>query len=159
MDKLILFIFLSLTIVSCTSAPDMLKKQENLLKKELEKIDWSKVDIYPSVGLCDSIESQSEKNHCFYDFIHKELQVRLDQDTLYGTFLDLDTIQILVRIKPDAHIEFNVYNMADSLKIQRQSIDSLLKLKQSGFPDVYPAFKQGIPVTTEFVMPIVLTRK
>lgn len=158
MDKLILFIFLSLTVVSCNSGTESSKRQQELLNKEMKKIDWSKVDTYPSVSCCDTIENKELRQVCFYDFIHKELQNRLVSDTLYGNFSNLDTIEILVTIRPDFNIGFEVFKMTDSLKSQRNAIDSLLNIKQRGFPEVFPATKQGIPVTSEFIFPIVLVR-
>lgn len=127
-----------------------------LLQEEMKKIDWNKVDAYPSVDACDSLFNESERKQCFFDFISSQLQARLDLDTLTSVYPQADTLEVLVTVFPDAHIEFALQTTTDSLQLQSQQLDSILRLRLDGFPEINPALKRGVPIKTQFVLPVIL---
>ncbi len=157
MNKLLLSIFLGLILLGCNSAES--PGIEQMLELELTKVDWTKVDTYPSITACDSILDPLQKKECFYGFMANELQGRMSQDTLKGNFIDVDTIKVLVTITHSSEVIFKLVPLEDSLKNQNYILDSLLQSKAKNFPNVYPATKQGVTVNSEFILPIVLIRQ
>ncbi|MEC4112580.1 hypothetical protein [Myroides pelagicus] len=158
MYRLFFLVALSFTFTTCNFSSSKIGKEGELLQKELDKIDWSKVDTYPSFEGCDTLEEIAQRKACFFDSMTKELQLRFSQDTLYGKFKDMNEIQILVTVNADSKLELVAYNLPDSLAVQAKLIDSLLVSKKRDFPAIYPATKRGVPVTSQFIVPVVLTR-
>lgn len=156
MNKLTLFVFLSIVMTSCQWTAKKLPDENRLLKEEIDKIDWTKVDSYPSVEQCDSLFDETERKKCFFEFITQNLQEELSLDTLIGRFEQLDTLKVLVIVQTDSRIQLELYDFPDSLKTQTMSIDSLLKVKERNFPVVQPAIKRGLPVKSQFLVPLIL---
>ena len=154
--------FLILLFVSSSSCDYFTKpipSKEVLLEKELKAIDWNKVDQYPSIVECDSIENQAQKQQCFFEYLTSIIQQKLSQDTLPFESVDIDTIIVKVIVFPDATIEFEPQFPQDSVAYDKIKIDSLLNEKLKDFPRINPAIKRGIPVKTQFVLPVILKKE
>lgn len=156
MKKYGLPLFFVFLLFACQSKQQQAVDEELMVQQALEKIDWTKVDAYPSVDRCDSLLSETERQQCFFEFISSNLQERLHLDTLVGVYPKIDTLQVLVTIFPDAKISFEPYQVSDSLAFESNEIDSILQLRLEDFPQINPALKRGIPVKTQFVLPIIL---
>ncbi len=148
----ILFLFLSACGWSDKKIPD----GDVLLKEELEKIDWTQVDSYPSVELCDTLLDDAQRKQCFFDYLTARLHEKLKLDSLTSKHPKIDTIEVRITVFPDAHLEFEPFYVSDSLKFRSQEIDSLLQLRLMDFPEISPAIKRGIPVKTQFILPLVI---
>jgi len=55
MKKSWIVFFMPFLMTSCQWVNSTLPNEQNLLEEELSKIDWFKVDTYPSFKQCDSI--------------------------------------------------------------------------------------------------------
>ncbi|MCS4237331.1 hypothetical protein M2306_002633 [Myroides gitamensis] len=151
--------FFPVVFTSCQWMSAQLPNEQELLEEELNKIDWTKVDTYPSVASCDSIFDETARKTCFFDYITAALEENLRVDTLRGTFATLDTLKVLVTIQADAQVSLSLYQLNDSLKQQLKSVDSLLVEKSKKFHELSPATKRGVPVTSQFVLPLVLHKQ
>jgi hypothetical protein len=145
-----LLLFGLLLLVACKDIGGRVPSKEELLKKEMQSIDWKSVDEYPSVAACDSLPDKEQRRNCFFDFIRQTIQERLNADTLPADYPAPDTLRVTVTIFPDAHVGFAC---ADA---QWVACDSLIHARLADFPSVNPALKRGLPVKTEFVLPVVL---
>ncbi|WP_430614257.1 hypothetical protein [Flavobacterium sp. JP2137] len=148
----ILLLFLS----GCGWSDKKIPNGDLLLKEELEKIDWTQVDAYPSVDLCDSLLDEAQRKQCFFDYLTVRLQEKLQLDSLTSRHPKIDTIEVRITVFPDAHLEFEPYYVSDSLRFRSQEIDSLLQLRLVNFPEITPAIKRGIPVKTQFILPLII---
>lgn len=149
MRKTLLFGILVL-LVSCKEIGGRVPSKEELLQKEMRSINWKTVDEYPSVAACDSLSDKSQRQACFFDFITSTIQERLNSDTLPAGYPENDTLKIKVIVFPDSHVEFAPGDEPS------QAYDSILSVRLSDFPKINPALKRGLPVRTEFVLPVVL---
>jgi hypothetical protein len=68
----------------------------------------------------------------------------------------LDTIEVKVTVFPNAEVTFEPQFPRDSVAYDTIKIDSILKSKLVDFPKINPAIKRGIPVKTQFVLPVIL---
>lgn len=143
-----------LTLISCVSDKKVPDPQE-LLRKELHTIDWTKVDEYPTVDACDSIKGKEENKMCFFTSVSNELQNKILADTLITQIRGLREMNILVTISKDSEIHFQC-EPSDSVRYNVRYLNTLMSNKNEGFTKVHPALKRGIPVTTKFVLPISL---
>ena len=150
-------LFLVLFLVnSCQYFDNKVPSKENLLKKELKAIDWSEVDEYPSVQDCELLENKAAQKQCFFEFLSAQIQDKLNVDTLSILYPELDTIEVKVTIFANSKLLFEPQFPQDSLTFDAIKVDSILKMKLVDFPKVNPATKRGLPVKTQFILPLIL---
>lgn len=151
-----LFLFLLLSAASCqwfdAKAPD----EDELLQKRLKEINWKEVSTYPSLAECDAINDEEQRRECFFSSMTQLVQERLNVDTLAVLYPETDTIEVKVTVYPDASLKFEPQFPQDSVAYNKVKIDSILKARLADFPKVEPAQKHGIPVTTQFILPVIL---
>lgn len=135
-----------------TKAPD----EDELLQKRLGEINWKEVSTYPSLAECDAITDEEQRRECFFSSMTRLVQEKLNTDTLAILYPETDTIQVKVTVFPDATLKFEPQFPQDSVAYNKVKIDSILKTRLADFPKVEPAQKQGIPVTTQFILPVIL---
>lgn len=152
---LVLIVFFSLQ--SCQFFDKKVPDEKELLQQELKKINWKEVDQWPSFIECDSISDKENQRNCFYQMMLTQLQEKLRDDSIANLFPQLDSIQVKVTIFSDSKVKFEpVVN--DSVNLNRSQLDSIFQLRLADFPKVNPAIKRGIPVKTEFQLPVVLKK-
>jgi hypothetical protein len=150
--------FFSFAVSSCQLFEKKGPSEEELLQKELQKIDWKKVDAFPSVDACEVITDEAQRKQCFFEYLTQTIQEKLSVDTLATLYPEIDTIQVKVTVFPDASLKFEPQFPRDSVAYDKIKIDSILHAKLADFPKVNPAIKRGIPVKTQFVLPVILKR-
>ena len=130
--------------------------EKELLDKQLKEINWKEVDVYPSVIDCEKNTDETQKKQCFFEFMSNTIQQKLSVDTLKILFPKLDTIEVKVTVNPDASMQFEPQFPKDAIAYDTIIIDSILKLKLVDFPKVNPAIKRGMPVKTQFILPVII---
>ena len=127
-----------------------------MLEKQIKAINWDEVDEYPSVVACEKISDANLRKQCFFEFITSEIQQKLSIDTLSILYPELDTIEVKVTVFSDATLQFEPQFPKDSVAYDTIKIDSILRTKLVDFPKINPAIKRGIPVKTQFVLPVII---
>lgn len=148
---LIVFIF-----NSCQYFDKKVPSEKELLQRELKAINWKEVDEFPSVADCEKIEDKTKRQQCFFEYITQLIQIKLSVDTLSILYPELDTIEVKVTIYPNSRLQFEPLFPKDSVAYDRVKIDSILKARLVGFPKINPAIKRGIPVKTQFILPVII---
>ena len=157
MKKIILTVFLSVLLFSsCKYFEKQVPSEKDLLQKELKSINWKEVDEFPSVYGSDTIENKIERQQCFFEYMTQLIQHKLSVDTLSVLYPELDTIEVKVTVYPNSRIIFEPLFPKDSVAYDTVKIDSILKARLVGFPKINPAIKRGIPVKTQFILPVIL---
>lgn len=151
--------FLLLVILlfnSCQYFEKQVPSEKELLQKELKSINWKEVDEFPSVVDCEKIENKKQRQQCFFEIMTQLIQQKLSIDTLAVLYPELDTIEVKVTIYPNATMKFEPQFPKDSVAYDTVKIDSILRARLVDFPKVNPAIKRGIPVKTQFILPVIL---
>ncbi|WP_026703427.1 hypothetical protein [Flavobacterium soli] len=143
-------------INSCQYFDKQVPSKEELLQKELKAINWNEVDELPSINECEQIQDKTQRQQCFFDFLTAKIQEKLSIDTLSILYPELDTIEVKVTVFPDATLKFEPQFPTDSLTYDKVKIDSILHARLVDFPKINPALKRGIPVKTQFILPVIL---
>lgn len=151
----IVFIFFN----SCQYFEKKVPSEKELLQKELKSINWKEVDEYPTVADCETITDKKERQKCFFDVMSKLIQEKLNVDSLSIMYPDLDTIQVKVTIFPNSKMKFEPEFQKDSVAYDTIRIDSILHARLVDFPKVNPAIKRGLPVKTQFILPVIIKAK
>ncbi len=141
---------------SCQYFETPVPSEQELLEKELKSINWKEVDEYPSVIDCEKIEDKKQRQKCFFEVLTQLIQEKLSVDTLSILYPELDTIEVKVTIFPNATMQFEPQFPKDSIAYDKIKIDSILKVRLVDFPKINPAIKRGVPVKTQFVLPVIL---
>lgn len=154
MAKHLMIFAILLLLGGCKHFENQVPIKAVLLEKELQSIDWTEVDEYPSVEECYSIADKDARRQCFINYLINAIQQRIASDTLTIRYPELDTINVKVTVFPDSTVTFepeigkNVY--------KPELIDSLIRTRLANFPKVSPALKRGMPVKTQFNLPVIL---
>ena len=148
--------FVFLIFNSCQYFDKQIPSEKELLQKELKSINWKEVDEYPSVVDCEKIEDKNQRQQCFFEVLTQLIQEKLRVDTLSVLYPELDTIEVKVTIFPNAAMQFEPQFPKDSVAYDKTKIDSILKIRLVDFPKINPAIKRGIPVKTQFILPVIL---
>ncbi len=151
-----LTLLLILLLQSCQYFEKQVPSEKELLEKQIKEINWKVVDVYPSIADCEKIIDVSQKKHCFFEFLSATIQQKLSIDTLKILFPKLDTIEVKVTVNSDATMQFEPQFPRDTVAYDTIRIDSILKLKLVDFPKVNPGIKRGIPVKTQFILPVII---
>lgn len=152
----LILLLLPLLFNSCQYFDKQVPSEKELLEKELKSINWKEVDEFPSVAECDTIENKTRRQQCFFEVMTQLVQEKLHIDTLSVLSPEIDTIVVKVTIFSNATLKFEPQFTKDSVDYDAKKIDSILKARLVNFPKVNPAIKRGIPVKTQFVLPVVL---
>ena len=141
---------------SCQYFEKKVPNEKELLDKQMKEINWNEVDEYPSVADCEKLSDATQRKQCFFEFLTATIQQKLSVDTLSTMFPKLDTIEVKVTVLPNSEMEFEPQFPKDSVAYDTIKIDSILRVRLVDFPKVNPAIKRGIPVKTQFVLPVII---
>lgn len=150
--KKVASLFLILLLASCQLFDKKAPDEDELLEQRLQEIDWNAVSAYPSLPQCDSISDKEAKKECFFSAMSALVQERLNVEPIAALQPDLDTLELTVTVFPDATLLF----YSDSTAVNSVKIDSILQSNLADFPKVEPAQKEGVPVKSRFILPVVL---
>mgnify|MGYP003582585189 FL=1 len=154
------FFFLAFLLLnSCQYFEKKVPSEKELLQKELKSINWKEVDEYPTVTECESIADEKQRQKCFFDVMAQLIQEKLQIDSLSILYPELDTIQVKVTVFPNSKMKFEPKFPKDSVAYDTIKVDSILHARLIDFPKVNPAIKRGIPVKTQFILPVILKAK
>lgn len=155
MAKLGLFLCFFL-LLSCEMINSGKVSQDEIVREEMEGINWSEVDRYPLFEACDETASVQEQKQCFQsEFVKHFYSTLSSRKLVVRRHLD-DTIKVHLLV--DARGEISIVSVDQSQRVADNlpALDALLELTVDGLPKVYPAIKRDIPVSTRVVLPVVL---
>ena len=154
--KKALALLVLILISSCQYFGGEVPSKKELLDKELKAINWNEVDEFPSFSECDKIKDQRMQKQCFFEFLTQTIQEKLSSDTLTMLYPELDTIEVKVTVFPNSTMKFEPQFPKDSTAYDSIKVDSILQSRLVNFPKVYPATKRGLPVKTQFILPVII---
>lgn len=155
MKRIVLLLALALT--SCSYFEKQVPNEQELLQKELKSINWNQVDEYPSIAECERLTDANQRKQCFFEFLSSTIQQKLNTDTLLVLYPELDTIEVKITVNPDATLIFEPQFLQDSTAYDKKKIDSILRARLINFPKINPAIKRGVPVKTQFILPVIIS--
>lgn len=144
-----------LLLLGCKQFDNTVPDKDQLLQKELQAINWNEVDELPSVAECDSVTGKELRRQCFTDFLTSTIQQKISIDTLAVLYPEIDTIKVKITVFPDSSVTFEP-ELDTNLVYDPKKIDSIIKDRLANFPKINPALKRGIPVKTQFMLPVIL---
>ena len=129
------------------------EKNKNLEKIDMD-VDFTSVDFSPSFKVCDSLINKLKKTDCFRTTMHQEIYKSLAENSIQLKKDVDETIVVVIKIQADKQVVLASIKASDSLLKYIPSLKEMIKKSIADLPDVYPAIKRGIPVTTQYKLPI-----
>lgn len=153
LQRIFIIFFFGSLLVSC----------EFFQKKELPKesiidtvIDFNSVDVFPLFPKCDSIPSQQKQKICSQIKLSEHIYASLSKNQIITSKKVNDTIFVKLNIDNIGKVTLKHLQSSEFIQQQIPKLDSLISTGIANLPKLKPAIKRGIPVTTEFTLPIVL---
>jgi len=153
----ILFLLLFLGLISCDTI--FSKKQETTEKTVLKPIDFNSIDAYPLLPECKEISSRIQQEQCFYTMLSKRIQESINKTPILLDSVSKGTIMVKLQVSELGKITISSIVTSDKIRQNSIKLDSLLRVSVVNIPKITPATKMGIPVTSEFTLPIIIEQE
>ena len=149
-----------LLLVLCFSSCDYFDKKkvysEDILKEDLQTINWNDVDEYPTFSSCDSSSTKDQRKQCFETTLTTYITTQLSNEIIVVTEDINDTIIITFQISEKGKLTVLDIKSSNLIKSQIPKMDTLLVKSLKGLPQIFPAIKRSQQVKTEFKLPVVI---
>lgn len=145
--------FCGLLLVSCEFFQKKKISEEEMIDTI---IDYRSVDAFPLFPTCENIPSQDKQRVCSQIKLSEHIFASLSQSNIITARKVSDTVFVKLQVSSKGKVILTNIKASENLKKQIPTIDSLLKSSVSSIPVLKPALKRGIPVATEFSLPIVV---
>jgi hypothetical protein len=129
------------------------EKNKNEDKLDMN-IDYSSVDSSPSFKVCDSIIDKAKKTICFRTTIREEISKSLAKYSIKVKKPVDETIVVTITIQSNKQVKLSKLEASDSLLPEISDLKEMIEKSIDELPEIYPAIKRSIPVTTEYKLPI-----
>ncbi|MGB1451283.1 MAG: hypothetical protein ACPG7E_06195, partial [Marinirhabdus sp.] len=127
---------------------------ETFYGEELKTIGWDKVDRYPIVGNCGETLATKDQKPCFETALAQHIAAYLANKPLETKQPLQSTATLYFEITRQGALSVQK-SRVDSLTIhQLPNIEQWLAESVASLPVTAPAYKRGIPVNTQFTLPV-----
>ncbi len=148
-------LFGSLIIVSC-SYFEGAKKNDSMLKIDTI-VDFNTIDEFPLFPNCKNIPSREKQQICFQIEMSQHIYAALQEHQLNAKEVVNDTVMVKLKVDDLGKISLSEILISEETKALIPNFDSLVNVSIENLPKLEPAIKRNMPVTTEFILPIILT--
>lgn len=156
MKHVFLLIFLLLLATSCQFFETEKVSSEKIYKEEMETIDWKDVDSYPSFSNCENALEKHEQKECFINTISTQLYKSLNHEDIVATRDVYDTVKVNFEVSSSGKLSILQIKMDTVLQKEFPNLQTWLLQSIDSLKPVAPAYKRGIPVKTQFTLPVII---
>ena len=147
--------FLLILLLSLTVSCQFFETDKKLTDQEIEEIvDFSVVDVSPSFAVCDSVIDKAKKTTCFRQTIYQHISKSLAKNIIEVNTPINETVSVQLFIDKQGEVTLKKIVSSAQLKTAIPHLDSLIQQSLQSLPNLFPAIKRGIPVSTQYELPI-----
>ncbi len=132
---------------------------ETFYQEELKSIDWKDVDQYPAFPSCENLTEKSSQKTCFENTLSTHLRQSFGKHNAQAVRDLNDTVKLAFSINNKGKLIVNNIDIAPSIGQEFPQLNAWLMEGIDTLHPVAPAYKRGIPVATQFTLPIVIKTK
>ncbi len=129
---------------------------ETIYEEEIKTIEWKEVDRYPSFPACESILEKPAQKECFINTVNSHLYQAISHQDLVAIREVYDTVKVKFEIGSSAQLSIIEIEMDSVLKNDFPDLEMLIRKSIDSIKPLSPAYKRGVPVNTQFTLPIVV---
>ncbi|WP_194850224.1 hypothetical protein [Nonlabens antarcticus] len=150
--RLFLAIISLLLLNSCKTETQKNDEATTQAMDRFKNLDTKSVDVFPQFVDCDELETTSD---CFYARMHELIQTRLSTDTLNMEIKQKDSLVAVFTVTDKGQIRYDSIAYCAN-HLDRTFMDSTLNSKLVDLPKIDSALKQGVPVASSYLVPVVV---
>lgn len=147
-------IALLLLLTACKTDQEIQLEAQEKASLRFQELDKSQLDAYPLFDGCDEMVNNAD---CFYSHLQQLINDRLAMCDLDLQLAARDSVVASVTVLKSGQIRYDSILQPGLNHIAHKKIDSLLQSRLAHLPAIQSALKQDIPVTSSYLLPIVLT--
>lgn len=156
MVKYSYLVFLWLFASSCQFFETEKVSSEEIFDQEIKTIDWKDVDRYPSFANCESALEKPEQKACFINTISTRLQHSISAGQMIAVRQLRDTVKVYFEVNSNGHLSILSIKMDTVLQKEFPHLQQWIVQSIDSLRPVAPAYKRGIPVRTQFTLPVII---
>lgn len=119
-------------------------------------IDFNSVDAFPLFPNCKDIPAREKQQICFQMEMAQHIYTSLKAYDLNTRETVEDTVLVQLKVNASGKTTLSNIRIQEKTKHLLPNFDSIVRVSLDNLPELKPAIKRNIPVTTEFTLPIVL---
>ncbi len=151
-----LFTLLLLLATSCQFFETEKVSSEEIYKEEMQTIDWKDVDRYPSFSNCENKLEKPEQKECFINTITSNLYKSISSEKMVSVREVYDTVKVNFEVSKTGELSILEIKMDTVLQKEFPNLEKWLLQSIDSLQPVAPAYKRGIPVKTQFTLPVII---
>jgi len=151
---LFLMLISALTLTSCNY---FIPKQSPQNVKNIDTlIDFTKVDAFPLFAECKDIPSLDKQKICFQIKMAEHIQALIKSGVFKTPTQSSDTLLVFLKVLQSGKTQIVSVKSSSKNVVYERLLFNILQLKVDSIPTLLPALKRGMPVTTQFELPIII---
>ncbi|MDV7186019.1 hypothetical protein R3X25_01895 [Lutibacter sp. TH_r2] len=155
LKKFLYLILVPFFISSCSYFQNQTNKK-NTIHEVDTLVDFTSVDAFPLFPNCTEIPSREKQQICFQMEMSQHIYASLKKHQLNALELVNDTVLVKLKVNAEGKTTLSNVEISEDTKNKFPQFDSILRVSISHIPILKPAIKRDMPVTTQFVLPIIL---
>jgi len=153
-----LFLVLLFVLASSCQFFDTEKVSSDIIfEDEMESINWKDVDQYPSFASCTDILDKPEQKDCFINTISSHLYKDISSRDMVAVREVYDTVKVKFEVGSSGRLSILEIEMDTLLQKEFPDLKKLIFESVDSLQPVAPAYKRGIPVKTQFILPVIVS--
>lgn len=153
--RLFLVSFL-LMATSCQLFETEKVSSEAIFEEEIETIDWKEVDRYPSFPACELILEKPQQKDCFINTISNHLYKAVSHKEMIAVREVYDTVKVKFEVASTGQLSILEIEIDSVLQGEFPELKMIIFKTVDSLQPVAPAYKRGIPVKTQFILPVIV---
>ncbi len=129
---------------------------EDIFEEEIGTIDWKEVDRYPSFTACEEILEKPEQKDCFINTISSHLYQAVSHKEIIAVREVYDTVKVKFEVGSSGRLSILEIEMDSLLQEEFPDLEMMIFNTVDSLQPVAPAYKRGIPVRTQFTLPVIV---
>ncbi|PKP12526.1 MAG: hypothetical protein CVU08_10000 [Bacteroidetes bacterium HGW-Bacteroidetes-3] len=154
LKQLFTFFICSFLILSCSYIEQHTKREP--IQKIDTIVDFNSVDAYPLFPNCADIPSKEKQQICFQMEMSQHIYASLKEFQLNVKDSINDTIFVKLKIDVLGKTSLSSIQISEKTRELLPNFDSIVAVSLQNLPNLQPAIKRAMPVSTEFTLPIIL---
>lgn len=152
----IFLVFLFLLATSCQFFETEKVSSDEIFNEEIKTINWKDVDRYPAFLACDEVLDKPEQKDCFINTISSHLYKNISREDMIAVREVYDTVKVRFEISSSGRLSILEIEMDTLLQKEFPDLEMLIFNSVDSLQPVAPAYKRGIPVKTQFILPVIV---
>ena len=152
MARITLGIF-AILLISCKNFETKRVCSDDIFQEEVKEINWKEIETYPAFASCEQYSDQ-KRQHCFEKTFSSHIYTFLAQKTVIVNDSIQEKLVLHLSISAKGKPSLDSVTMNQTLIEKLPEFRTWLDSSVITLPKIYPARKRGIPVATNFKLPL-----